>query len=106
MGNGCRPLPRAVHRVRDPTAGHLFRQPNRRLYIGPQVQEYLAGVEVEWEERLKRWTDSRGSKRNGGRRRAARFFPAAMVSPPEETGTTLENDAYATAKSPLSLQVT
>ena len=24
---------------------------NRRLYIGPHVQEYLAGLDAEWEER-------------------------------------------------------
>ena len=29
---------------------------NRRLYIGPHVQSYLAGPDDEWEERLTRWT--------------------------------------------------
>ena len=34
----------------------LLRLPNRRIYIGPQVQEFLAGLHAEWEERLTRWT--------------------------------------------------
>ena len=34
----------------------LLRLPNRRLYIGPLVQEYWAGLDAEWEERLTRWT--------------------------------------------------
>ena len=32
----------------------LLRLPNRRLYIGTQVQEYLAGLDVEWGEHLTR----------------------------------------------------
>ena len=28
-----------------------LRLTNRRLYIGPHVQEYLAGLDAEWEER-------------------------------------------------------
>ena len=34
----------------------LLRLTNRRLYIGPHVQEYLAGLDAEREERLTRWT--------------------------------------------------
>ena len=34
----------------------LLQLPNRRFYIGPHVQEFLAGLQVEWEERLTRWT--------------------------------------------------
>ena len=34
----------------------LLRLTNRRLYIGPQVQECLAGLDAEWEELLTRWT--------------------------------------------------
>ena len=33
----------------------LLRLSNRRLYIGPHVQEYLAGLDAEWEERLTQW---------------------------------------------------
>ena len=29
---------------------------NRRLYIGPHIQEYLVGLDAEWEELLTRWT--------------------------------------------------
>ena len=32
----------------------LLLSPNRRLYIGPHVQEYLAALDAEWEERLTR----------------------------------------------------
>ena len=32
----------------------LLRLTNRRLYIGPHVQEYLAGLEAKWEDRLTR----------------------------------------------------
>ena len=32
----------------------LLRIPNRRLYIGPDVLDYLAGLDAEWEERLTR----------------------------------------------------
>ena len=35
----------------------LLRLTNRRLsYMGPHVQEYLAGLDTDWEERLTRWT--------------------------------------------------
>ena len=34
----------------------LLRPTNRRLHIGPHVQEYAAGLDAEWEERLTRWT--------------------------------------------------
>ena len=34
----------------------LLRLPNRRLYIGPLVQEYLVGLDFELEEHLTRWT--------------------------------------------------
>ena len=34
----------------------LLRLRNRRLYTGPHVQSYLAGLDGEWEERVTRWT--------------------------------------------------
>ena len=34
----------------------MLQLPNRRLYIGPHVQEFLAGLHVEREECLIRWT--------------------------------------------------
>ena len=49
----------------------LLRLTNRRLYIGPQVQECLAGLDAEWEELLTRLT--RGSKCAGGGSRASSF---------------------------------
>ena len=30
--------------------------PNRRIYIPPHVQEFLAGFDSTWEDRLARWT--------------------------------------------------
>ena len=35
---------------------NLLQLTNRRLYIGPHVQEYLVGLDADWEERLTRWT--------------------------------------------------
>ena len=34
----------------------FLRLPNRRICIAPHVQEFLAGLDSEWEERLTRWT--------------------------------------------------
>ena len=34
----------------------VLRLPNRRIYILPQVQEFLAGLDSTWEDRLTRWT--------------------------------------------------
>ena len=34
----------------------LLRLPNRRIYILPHVQEFLAGLDSTWEDRLTRWT--------------------------------------------------
>ena len=34
----------------------FLRLPNRRIYIAPHVQELLAGLDSEREERLTRWT--------------------------------------------------
>ena len=34
----------------------FLRLPNRRIYMVPHVQEFLAGIDSEWEERLTRWT--------------------------------------------------
>ena len=34
----------------------LIQLPNRRLYIGRYLQEFLAGIHVEWQERLTRRT--------------------------------------------------
>ena len=33
----------------------LLRLQNRRPYTGPHAQEYFAGLDAEWEERLPRW---------------------------------------------------
>ena len=49
----------------------LPRLPNRQLDIGPHVQEYLVGLDAEWEELLTRLT--RGSKCAGGGSRASSF---------------------------------
>ena len=55
-GGGCQELPCDVHRLQDPSQDVLLRLTNRRLYIRTNVQEYLAGLDAEWEERLTRWT--------------------------------------------------
>ena len=34
----------------------VLRLPNRRIYILPHVQEFLAGLDSTWEDRLSRWT--------------------------------------------------
>ena len=34
----------------------VLRLPNRRIYILPHVQEFLAGLDSTWEDRLTRWT--------------------------------------------------
>ena len=34
----------------------VLRLPNRRVYILPHVQEFLAGLDSTWEDRLTRWT--------------------------------------------------
>ena len=42
----------AAFRVRS----QMLRLTNRRLYIRPHVQEYLAVLDAEWEGRLTRWS--------------------------------------------------
>ena len=34
----------------------VLRHPNRRIYILPHVQEFLAGLDSTWEDHLTRWT--------------------------------------------------
>ena len=68
----------------------LLQLPNRRLYIAPHVQEFLAGLHVEWEERLTRWT--------GGVRQALEAgdalppFPTATADTLEAVGPGLEGE--------------
>lgn len=58
MGSSCRPLPRAVHRLRAPTAGYLASTTKEEsLRRASRPGEYLAGLDAEWEDHLTRWTD-------------------------------------------------
>ena len=58
----------------------LLRLPNRRLYIGPHVQEYLVGLDSEWEEHLTRWTlGVQNALRSGA---ALPTFPTGGAAPP------------------------
>ena len=68
----------------------LLRLPNRRLYIGPHAQEYLVGLDSEWEEHLTRWVLA---VPNALRTDAALPpFPAAGVATPEGEPPALESD--------------
>ena len=55
-GGDCQELPCDVHRLQDPSQDVLLRLTNLRLYIRTNVQEYLAGLDTDWEERLTRRT--------------------------------------------------
>ena len=71
----------------------LLRLPNRRHYIALQVEEYLAGLDTEWEERSTRWT--LGAQRALEAGDALPPFPTVVASTPEGTDPSLENDRLA-----------
>ena len=71
----------------------LLRLPNRRLYIGPHVQEYLAGLDAEWGERLMRWTRDVQSALEVSD--ALPPLPTLVAATPEGTDPALENDRLA-----------
>ena len=71
----------------------LLRLPNRRLYIGPHVQEYLAGLDAELGERLMRWTRDVQSALEVSD--ALPPFPTVVAATPEGTDLALENDRLA-----------
>ena len=84
MESSGKPVPYAVHSVRDPTTEcRAAVIPNRRLYIGPHVQEYLVGFHDEWEEHLTRWVLA---VRNALRTDTALplFLPAGVAQPQGE----------------------
>ena len=58
----------------------LLRLPNRRLYVGPHLQEYSAAIDTEWEERLTRWTLGVQSALEAGDSRPP--FPTSVVATP------------------------
>ena len=68
----------------------LLRLPNRRLYIGPHVQEYLAGLDTEWEERPTRCTLGVQDALEEGI--APPPFPVQAAPPPRGTESTIENE--------------
>ena len=63
----------------------LLRLTNRRLYIGPHVQSYLADLDCEWEERLPRWTLAVQTALGEGIELP--LFPAEVIHPPRGTRT-------------------
>ena len=71
----------------------LLRLANRRLYIEPHVQEYLAGRDAELGERLIRWTHDVQSALEVSD--ALPPFPTVVAVTPEGTGPALENDQLA-----------
>ena len=71
----------------------LLRLPNRKLYIGSHVQEYLAGLDAELGERLIRWTrDVQAALELSD---ALPPFPTVVATTPEGTDPALENDRLA-----------
>ena len=68
----------------------LLRLSNRRLYIGPHLQECLAGLDAEWEERLTRWTLGLQDALGGGI--APPPFPLQAAPSLKGTESTIESD--------------
>ena len=68
----------------------LLRLPNQRLYIGPHVQEYLAGLDAQCEGRLIRWTLGVQSALEASD--TLPLFSMAKAATPERTNRTLESD--------------
>ena len=56
----------------------FLRLHNRRIYIAPHAQEFLAGLDSEWEERLTRWTLGVRNTLEAGD--ALPFFPTAAAN--------------------------
>ena len=71
----------------------LLRLTNRRLYIGPHVQEYLVGLDAEWEERLTRWTLEVQNALEEGI--APPPFPVQAAPSPRGTELEMESDQMA-----------
>ena len=94
QGNGKR-LPPTTVRCAPRTASDpkTSSTPNRRLYIRPHVQEYLAGLDAEWEERLTRWTLGVRSALEVAD--ALPPFPTAVAATPEGMDPALENGRLA-----------
>ena len=71
----------------------LLQFSNRRLNIGPHVQEYLTGLDAELGERLIRWTrDVQAALELSD---ALPPFPTVVATTPEGTDPALENDRLA-----------
>ena len=71
----------------------LLQFSNRRLNIGPHVQECLAGLDAELGERLMRWTCDVQSALEVSD--ALPLFPTVVAATPEGTSSALENDRLA-----------
>ena len=74
----------------------FLRLPDRRLYIGPHVQEYLVGLNSEWEEHLNRWV--LGVQSALGTGAALPPFPAAGEAPTAGEALASESDPQATGQ--------
>ena len=83
----------AAFRVRS----QMLRLTNRRLYIRPHVQEYLAVLDAEWEGRLTRWSPGVQNVLEEGT--ALPPFPVGAAPSPRGTEPVLEtpDDEEATA---------
>ena len=70
---------------------------NQRLYIGPHVESYLAGLDDEWEKRLTRWTLAAQTVLEEGTELL--LFPTEIVHPPRGTRTVPESGPIIRGKS-------
>ena len=71
----------------------LLRFTNRRPYIGPDVQQYLASLDAEWEERLTRWIlGVQNAPKEGV---TLSLFPVGVAASPRGTGLVLASDQMA-----------
>ena len=84
----------AAYRYRTLFAAHviqpqdiLLRLQNQRIYITTHVQQYLVGLDAEYEDRLSMWTLGVRSALE-----ALPSFSTAMAATPERMDRTLEND--------------
>ena len=68
----------------------LLQLPNRRLYIAPHVQEFQAGLHVEWEKHVTRWTLGVRHALEAGD--ALSPFPTAIADTLEAVGLGLEGE--------------
>ena len=75
----------------------VIRLPNQRIYIGPHVQEFLAGLHAEWEDRPTRWTLGVRNALEAGD--VLPPFPTAVTDTPGGAGPALENEPLVRGRS-------